>query len=158
MSSELWLLVSLVIVLGLGVWKGLGPVLARLDARADSIRSALDEARAMREEAEEDLKRARLRVKSAEEEGAAILAAAERTVERLREQSAEALRADLERRRRAASERLAQAEGELREELRRRIAELAVSGAEEALRRGLSEEDHRRLSGAALDEAADRLN
>ena len=137
MSSELWLLVSLVIVLGLGVWKGLGPVLARLDARADSIRSALDEARAMREEAEEDLKRARLRVKSAEEEGAAILAAAERTVERLREQSAEALRADLERRRRAASGRLAPAEGALREELWRGLAAPAGAGAGEAVTRRL---------------------
>ncbi|MGR4000405.1 MAG: hypothetical protein OD811_01230 [Alphaproteobacteria bacterium] len=158
MSAELWILVALVIVLGLGAWKGLRPILSRLDERAEAIRSELDEARALRGEAEDGLKRAHEQMKSAEKESVAILSAAERTVERMRVQSAEALREDMERRRRAASERLAQAEEELRTELRERIAAMAVAGAEAAMREGLSEDDHRRMSAVAMDEAEERLS
>jgi len=53
LSSEYtWLTVSLGIFLGLVVWKGLKPILASLDARGERIRSEIEEAQTLRDEAQ----------------------------------------------------------------------------------------------------------
>ena len=51
-SEYFWIAVSLVVFLVIAARMGLRPVLAQLDARADRIRKELEEAQALREEAQ----------------------------------------------------------------------------------------------------------
>ncbi len=155
--AELWLLVGVVVILGLGAWKGLRPVLARLDARADEIREALKRADDLRLEAEARLADIGFKSQEAEAQAEEIIRHAEAEAKRLAEVAKEKLAEDLARRKQLAEARLAQEEAELADELRARIADLAVSVSAELLDKNLTESDQRGLADKALEEMADKL-
>jgi F-type H+-transporting ATPase subunit b len=126
-SPEFWVAVAFLIFVGLVVWKGLKPILAALDARANRIRQQIEEARSLRAEAERALGEANRKVREATRETEGILAQARAEAERLKRQSAENLEATLKRREQNALDKIAQAETRAVDEVRARAVEVAVA-------------------------------
>lgn len=138
-DPEFWILVS-ALVLFASLWKPLKrSLLGALDARAQRIRSELEEAKKIREEAQRMLAEYREKERQAESEAKAIIDHARAEAERIALQSAEDLEAALKRRRRLAEERLAQAEARAVGEIRALAIDLAIAAAKEAITRNLDE-------------------
>ena len=126
----------------LGVWKLIGE---KLDARSDGIRTELDEARRLREEAQALLASFQRKQKEAEAQAEEIVAQARRDAEAMAVQARRDLAERLERRAAAAEAKIASAETQAMADVRARAVDLAVEMAETDLRARLTAADQARL-------------
>jgi F-type H+-transporting ATPase subunit b len=148
-DPEFWVLVAAVIFVAV-VWKpARKSLIGSLDERAARIRAELDDARKLREEAEQLLAQYQQKQREAAAEAAAIIAHAHEEAERIAAQSAVDLEAALTRRQRLAEERIAQAETKALEDIRAAAVDVAISAARAVI---VSDMDDTR-SGALLDAA-----
>lgn len=133
--AEFWVGVAFVIfLLILLYYKVPGMIAKALDARADAIRKELDEARRLREEAQNLLADYQKRHRNARQEASAILDQARREAEIFALESRAALKDTLARRTRMAEEKIARAEAQAVDEVRGAAIERAVAAAERILR------------------------
>src|SRR5947208_1013341 len=110
-DPEFWVLLAVIIFAAL-VWKPMrNAIVGSIDSRAARIRGELDEARKLREEAEQLLAEYRTKAQEAAAQAQAIVGHAREEAERIAAQSARDLETVLARRQRLAEERIAQAEG-----------------------------------------------
>jgi|SRR5580700_541111 F-type H+-transporting ATPase subunit b len=148
-DPEFWVLVA-VVVFAIAVWKpARRAVVGMLDQRTMRIKGELDEARRLRDEAEQLLAEYRRKEGEAAAEAQAIVAHAQEEAERIAAQSARDLQAALERRQRLAEERIAQAEAKAVDEIRTVAVDVAISAARDVI---AAEMDENR-GGALLDNA-----
>jgi F-type H+-transporting ATPase subunit b len=148
-DAEFWVLLAAIIFVAL-VWKPAHrTVLGSLDARASRIRTELDEARQLRDEAEKLLAEYRGKEREAAAEAELIVAHAREEAERLAAQSARNLETALARRQQLAEERIAQAEAKALEEIRAAAVDAAIAAARQVI---AAEIDEAR-GGALLDAA-----
>ena len=148
-DPEFWVLLA-VAVFAVVVWKPVRrAVVGTLDERAMRIRGELEEARKLRDEAEQLLADYRKKEREAAADAQAIIAHARDEAERIAAQSARDLQQSLERRQRLAEERIAQAEAKALDEIRAAAVDVAIAAAREVI---VSEMDERR--GAAMLDAA----
>ena len=98
-----------------------------LDARAERIRAEIEEAQALREEAQKTLAEYKRKQRDALKEAEAILDHAKVEAARLGEQAERDLEAALERREQAAVEKIAQAETKALQEVRDQAIEMALA-------------------------------
>jgi F-type H+-transporting ATPase subunit b len=148
-DHHFWVLISMAILIAL-VWKPASrAITSALDERAVRIRSELDEARRLREEAEQLLADYRRQESDAVAQAQAIVAHAKEEAERLAAQAASDLEQALARRQRLAEERIAQAEARAAAEVRAAAVDTAIAAARDVI---ASEIDERR--GGALIDAA----
>jgi F-type H+-transporting ATPase subunit b len=148
-DPEFWVLLA-VVVFAIVVWKpARRAVVGTLDERATRIRGELEEARKLRDEAEQLLADYRQKEREAAADAQAIIAHARDEAERIAAQSARDLQQSLERRQRLAEERIAQAEATALDEIRAAAVDVAIAAAREVI---VSELDERR--GAAMLDAA----
>jgi F-type H+-transporting ATPase subunit b len=148
-DPEFWVAVAAAIFVVV-VWRpARRSLVGGLDARAGRIRDELDEARKLRDEAEQLLARYRQKEREAAAEAAAIIAQAREEAERIARQSARDLEQALARRQRLAEERIAQAEAKAVGEIRAVAVDVAIAAAREVI---AAETDSER--GAALIDAA----
>jgi F-type H+-transporting ATPase subunit b len=139
------LLAFILFVLVLLFFKVPGMIGGLLDKRADTIRAELDEARKLREEAQE--LRASFEKKKAEvaEQAERIVAKAKADAELAAKQAREDLEASIARRLRAADEQIASAEAAAVREVRDRAVTAAVSAAGELIAKNLGQDDAGKL-------------
>lgn len=148
-EAEFWVLVAAVIFVA-AVFRPLGRALTGgLDARAARIRSELDEARRLREEAERLVAEYRAKEREAVGEAEAIVAHAKQEAERIAAQSARDLEQALKRRQQIAEERIAQAEAKALAEVRGAAIDVAIAAARDVIAAGIDQG-----RGAALLDAA----
>jgi F-type H+-transporting ATPase subunit b len=148
-DPEFWVLVAAVIFVAV-VWKPVRKsLIGSLDERAARIRAELDDARKLREEAEQLLAQYRQKEQEAAAEAAAIIAHAQEEAERIAAQAARDLEAALVRRQRLAEERIAQAEIKALDEIRAVAVDVAIGAARAVI---VSDMDDAR--GGALIDAA----
>lgn len=137
-SVEFWVLVAFVIFV-VAVARKVGAVVGEmLDKRAATIRTQIEEARALREEAQTRLAEIRKQQRDAAREAEEIVAHARREAERHRTAAAEALEATLARRREQALEKIAQAEADAVREVRRQAGDIAIAAARKVIAEDLS--------------------
>jgi F-type H+-transporting ATPase subunit b len=149
-EAEFWVLVAAVIfVLAVGR-KVFRLVAAGLDARSERIRNQLDEARVLREEAERLLAEYQTRRRDALTEAEAIVAHAKEEAKRIAAQAARDLGSALERRRRLAEERIAQAEAKAVGEIRATAVDIAIAAAREVIAAALDERRAATLIDSAI--------
>ena len=127
LETEFWTSLALLSVLGLGLWKGLSPMLAVLDARCEAIRSELAEAQNLKEEALAQLAKHRQRKNAMQEEVDATLSAAMSEVDRLRKTIENAFNERVQRRTLSIKDRVSAEERTVVLELRNRAVDLAIS-------------------------------
>jgi len=148
-DPEFWVLLA-VVVFAIVVWRpARRAVVGTLDERATRIRGELEEARKLRDEAEQLLADYRQKEREAAADAQAIIAHARDEAARIATQSARDLQQSLERRQRLAEERIAQAEAKALDEIRAAAVDVAIAAAREVI---VSELDERR--GAAMLDAA----
>ena len=148
-DPQFWVLVAAVIFVAV-IWKPVRKsLIGSLDERATRIRAELDEARKLRDEAEQLLAEYRLKEREAAAEAQAIIAHAQEEAERIAAQSARDLDQALARRQRLAEERIAQAESKAVEEIRAVAVDVAIAAAREVIAAQIDEA----RGGALLDTA-----
>ena len=156
-DGEFWVLVAVVIFI-VAVWKPMSrAILGMLDERAARIRAELDEARRLREEAEQLLADFQRKQREAAADAAAIVAHARDEAERVAAQSAQELEASLKRRQLLAEERIAQAEAKALEEIRAVAVDVAIGAAHDVVVAQIDEERGAALLDAAIAALPQRL-
>ncbi|PRD45676.1 ATP F0F1 synthase subunit B [Phyllobacterium phragmitis] len=159
MDASFWALVALIIFAGIIVYMKVPKVLARsLDERADRIRNELDEARRLREEAQQLLAEYQRKRKEAEKEAGEILTAAQREARALLEEAKQKTEDYVTRRNKLAEQKIAQAESEAINEVRSSAVDMAVSAAGRLIADKLDTKAVGELFKQSVGEVKTRLN
>lgn len=154
-----WVLVALVVFLGLLAYLGVPKMMMQaLDARSKAIADELDEARRLREEAQEVLAGFQRRQRAAEQEAQDIVERARRDADAMATAMRQELTERLERRAVLAERKIAQAEADAAARVRHEAAELATAAAAQLLRGGLSPAANDQLIRESLSELSTRIN
>lgn len=158
-DGEFWVGVGFVLVVAFFLYKKIPAMVGRaLDARASAIAKELDEAKRLRDEAQALLEQYRAKAANADKEAEAILVAARTEAERFAAESRVALAAQIERRAKAAQDKIVQAEAQAVAEVRALAADAAVAAAEKLIAARLSEDRAKSLIRDAVREIPDKLN
>ncbi|MEO1040062.1 MAG: F0F1 ATP synthase subunit B [Pseudomonadota bacterium] len=158
-DTTFWAFIGLIAFFGVLAYFGVHKTIGKaLDSRADTIRNELDEARRLREEAQELLANYERRQREAASEAEAIVKQAKLETERMREAAQEALTERLERRTAMAEQRIAQAEAQAAKDVRTMAAELAVQAAETLLKDKLSKTQRNALVKSDIASLGEKLN
>lgn len=128
-NEGVWVAISFVVFVAL-VWKKAGAALAAMfDSRADEIRSTLEEARTLRDEAQAELNKYQKLNREAASEAEQITANALAAADSIRENAAKAAEASIKRKEEQAAAKIKAMEAEVVNELRQRAAVLATAAA-----------------------------
>lgn len=134
MDAPFWALVSLLIFIGITIYMKVPKMMAKsLDERADRIRNELEEARRLREEAQQLLAEYQRKRKEAEREAEDIVTAAEREAKLLLEEAEKKSEDYVARRSKLAEQKIAQAEADAINEVRGSVVDIAVAAAGQIL-------------------------
>jgi F-type H+-transporting ATPase subunit b len=148
-DPEFWVLVAFVIVVVVGFIK-LGPGIGKaLDDRAERIKSELDEARRLREDAQKTLAEYQRKQRDALKEAEAIIAHAKAEAERIGRQAAQDLEAGREGRTRQTEEKIAQEEAKALADVRNTAVDIAIAAAREIIAEALDA----KAGGVLIDQA-----
>ncbi len=134
-NPEFWVMIAFFLFMGLLAYMKVPGMLTKaLDDRADAIRLELDEARRLREEAQQLLADYQKKAREAEAEATAIVDQARLEAEALAKETRRALSESLERRTRQAEDKIARAEAQAVSEVRAAAVDTAIGAAERILK------------------------
>lgn len=158
-DTSFWAFIGLIAFFAI-IWRfGVHKTVAKgLDSRADAIRTELDEARRLREEAQEILAKYERQQRDAASEAEEIVKKAKLDAEFIRENARKELAERIERRTALAEQRIAQAEAQAAKDVKALAAEIAVDAAARLLSEKLTKTQRNALVKDAAGELADRLN
>ena len=135
-----------------------GKLMQSLDEKSAEIAGELEQAKALRAEAEKVLADYEEQRKQAEKQAEDIVAQAKLTAERTAEEARDAMQAAMERRSKQAEEKIARAQESLEKEVRAAITALAVDAAAHLVATGLTDDAAQKLVDDNISELAERLN
>jgi len=158
-DTSFWVLISFLIVIGVFAKVGLHKTIASgLDKRSQTIADEINEARKMREEAQELLASYQRRQREAEEEAAAIIEQAKKDARRLTEEARDKINEQMARRTKAAEEKIERAEAQALSEVRGQAADLAIAAAQEIIRERMDSGAQTAFIDKAISGLRDKLN
>jgi F-type H+-transporting ATPase subunit b len=133
-----WVLVAFVLFFALIIYlKVPGKVLGQLDERAARIKQGLDEAEKLHQDAQHLFAEYQRKQRNALKEAEEIVAAAEAEAKTLLKDTEAELKLSLERRRKQAEDKIAQAEKQAVQEVRETAVDIAVAAAAQVLGQSL---------------------
>ncbi len=151
-DPALWVAVAFFGFVGVLLWKKVHITIASaLDDRADQIKSELDEAKKLREDAQIVLADYQRKQREAETEAEEIIKQAQKEAEILAAETELKLSEQLERRTRQAEEKIERAEHQAIADVQRAAAQLSITAAEHILRNTTSEDMGDRLVKETLE-------
>jgi F-type H+-transporting ATPase subunit b len=157
-NPETWVAAAFIIFVALAA-KPIGRAIAgALDARAARIRGQLDEARALRDEADRLLAEHQRKQIAAVKEAEAIIAHARDEAERIRADAATNLEAAFVRRERMALDKIAQAEAQAVADVRNRAVDVALAAAAKLLKENIDAGKADSLIEASIKELDRKLH
>ena len=148
-DPETWIAVAFIAFIVLAGKPILRAITKGLDDRSQRIKTNLDEARRLRDEAQALLAEYQAKQRAAAKETADLLASARAEAETLKQEAAANLEAMLKRRERMALDKIAQAEAQALADVRNEAVDLAVAAATQILTRHLSLD----RAGALIDQS-----
>lgn len=157
-GATFWVFVAFIIFVALIAWKARGAIAGALDARAEAIRTEIEEAQRLREEAQALLADYQRKQRDALTEVESMLRAAEEEAGRLRERAAKDLDESLKRREQQALDRIAQAEAAAQQEVRNMAVDLAVSATRKLLEDKIGDDKAAELIDDAIGELPGKLH
>jgi len=158
-EPEIWVAVGFVVVVAIFLVKRMPAFLgAALDARAAAIVKELDDAKKLREDAEALLAKYKAKAAAVEKEAEAILSEAKAEAERFAAETRVQLKVQIERRAKAAEDKIAQAEAQAMAEIRGLAADAAAAAAEKLIAARLDEKRAGDLIATSLKELPGKLN
>lgn len=157
-SAEFWVFIAFLILVG-GVFKKVSAALVNgLDARAGRIRAQLHEAEKLREDAQSLLADYQRKQRTATQEAEAIVAQAKNEAQRMREQAQADLEQALKRREQQALQKIAQAEAEALDEVRKQAVDLALAASARLMADNLDDDRAARLVDEAIKDLPDKMH
>jgi F-type H+-transporting ATPase subunit b len=158
-DAEFWVAASFFIFLGvLGYFGVHKKLIEALDHRRDRIKSELDEARRLREEAQTLLAHYQQKQKEAESEAAAILTSAKADAERMAIEAGQKMNEFVARRTKMAEAKIAQAEVQALADVRAAAADAAVAAAERILKDTAKGKVAEGLLASGIEDVKNKLN
>jgi len=158
-NPNLVILVAFLIFIGVLVKFKVPTMLGgQLDKRAASIKSDLEEARSLREEAQSILASYERKAREVQAQADEIVVAAKRDAQTAADQAKADLQVSIARRLKAAEDQIASAEASAVKEVRDRAVQVAVAAAGEVLAKQMSAKDKAGMIDASISEVATRLN
>lgn len=158
-NTDFVVLISFILFLGiLFYFKVPGMIAGMLDKRSQQIKSDLDEARALREEAQTLLASYERKQKEVQAQAEKIVAAAREEASRAAEQAKVDLQASIARRIAAAEDQIASAEAAAVREVRDQAITVAISTAREVIAKGLTAQKANALIDAAIKDVDAKLH
>ncbi|MCP5074477.1 MAG: F0F1 ATP synthase subunit B [Rhodobacteraceae bacterium] len=158
-NTDFVVTIAFVLFVGLLIYlKVPGLIGGMLDKRADGIKSELDEARALREEAQSILASYERKQKEVAEQAEHIVTTAKAEAKAAGEQAQIDLKASIARRLQAAQDQIASAEATAVKEVRDTAITVAVAAASDVISKGMSADDAGGLVDAAIKDVGDKLH
>ena len=158
-NTDFIVLVSFLLFVGVLVYlKVPGLLGGLLDKRAEGIQAELDEARALREEAQSLLASYERKQREVQEQADRIVAAAKESAAEAGEQAKKDLAASIERRVQAAEDQIASAEASAIKKVRDEAARIAVEAAGEVIAKEMTEAQSGALIQDAIKTVEDKLH
>jgi F-type H+-transporting ATPase subunit b len=157
-DPEVAVAIAFVIALAVVARKVWATITAALDTRAARIKAQLDEARTLREEAQQALAQIQRRQRDALQEAEAIIAHAREEAARYAEKAKQDLEAALQRRERLAQERIALAESKAVDEVKGAAVDVAIDAARRIIADNLGETQGNALIERAIEDLPARIN
>ncbi len=158
-DTSFWVLVAFVIVIGIFVRAGVHKmILSGLDKRSREIADEINEARKMREEAQELLAQYQRRQREAEGEAAAIIEQAKNDAKRMAAEARQKINEQMDRRAKAAEDKIARAEAQALSEVRGQTADLAIEAARHIIRERMDGGAQTVFADKAIAGLRDKLN
>ena len=159
MDATFWATVALVLFLALIAYLKVPGMIGRsLDQRADKIKAELEEARRLREEAQQLLAEYQRKRKEAEKEASEIVEHARREAQQVVAEAKQKSEDDVVRRTALAEQKIAQAERDAVNEVRARAVDLAVESARAVLASQIDAKAAANLFASSLEQLRTRLN
>ncbi|WP_298298233.1 F0F1 ATP synthase subunit B [uncultured Litoreibacter sp.] len=158
-NTDFVVLIAFLLFIGVLVYfKVPGLLMGLLDKRAETIKSELDEAKALREEAQTILASYERKQKEVAEQSERIIANAKKEAQAAAEQAKEDLKLSIERRLAGAEEQIASAEAAAVKQVRDRAVSVAIAAAADVVAAKTSAADQNKLVDAAIDEVKAKLH
>ena len=158
-EPEFWIAVSFFLFLGIAIYLGAHKkVASALDARAASIAKELDEAKRLREEAEQVLNDYRRKQGDAAKEVEAIVGLASKEAEILAAETRRSMKEHFERRMKLAEDKISRAEADALREVRAAAADAAIAAAQAVIAEKLTPEAADKLVKQGIDALKGKLN
>lgn len=133
-NPEIWVLLAFLVFIGILVYFKVPDLLAKsLDERSAAIAKELEEAKRLREEAQQILADYKRKAAAADDEAKAIVEEARREAETMAAETKKNLAESVERRTRLAEDKIARAEAQAVSEVRAAAVDAAVAAAERLL-------------------------
>ena len=149
-EPHFWVDVAFILVVALAFKPVSRAIAAALDARSAKIKSRLDEAHKLREEAQEMLATYQRKQRDAMKEAEEIIAHAKAEAERLAKQAAKDLEVSMKRREQMAMDRIAQAEAQAIAEVRNLTVDIAIAASRQLLSQGIQPAQADKLIDASI--------
>ncbi len=147
-DSNIVVLIAFLIFVGFLLWKGVPKLLNKaLDKRADDIRAELEEAKRLREEAQEIFANYERRLQEVEVEAQTIVKQAETNARAAAEDAKANLERQMERRLEQGKEQIASAEAAVERQIQANAADIATRAAQAVMAE--------KLGGKSADELID---
>jgi F-type H+-transporting ATPase subunit b len=151
--------IGFVIFVGVLIYFGVpGMISRKLDERAVRIKAELDEARALRDEAQTLLASYERRQKEVKDQAADIVTAARAEAEKAAVAAKEDIRKSVARRMQTATEQITAAEQAAVRQIRDRAVSVAVAAAADVLKAKMKADDANRLIDSAISEVGAKLH
>ena len=158
-NTDFVVLISFLLFLGvIFYFKVPGMIAGMLDKRAQQIKSDLDEARALREEAQTLLATYERKQKEVQAQAEKIVAGAKEEASRAAEQAKADLKTSIARRLAAAEDQIASAEAAAVREVRDQAITVAVATARDVIAKGLTAQKANALIDAAIKDVDAKLH
>lgn len=158
-TPEFWVAVSFVGFIGLIVYfKVPGQITKALDNRAEEIRSELDQAKKLHEEARAMLAEFERKQRDAEKEAQSIVKQAQQDAEALAAETRENLKVTLERRAKLAEDKIARAEEQALNEVRASAVSIAIAAAEQIIDKKMTAAASKKLVDDSIKSLKSKLN
>jgi F-type H+-transporting ATPase subunit b len=158
-DPETWVAIAFVILMGLFAYVGVHRMLLKaLDHRGERIKSELDEAKRLKEEAVKVLADYKARRASAEREAAEIITNAQADAERIAAEAKAKMEDFVARRTKAAESKIATAEAQALADVRAAAAEAAVQAAAAVLSQSVKGKLAEDLVSKGIKEVRQKLN
>lgn len=157
-NPEVAVALAFVIAIGLVAKRAWATISGMLDKRSADIKSKIDEAQRLRDDAQQTLAQYQRKQRDALQEAEAILTHAKEEAARMAEQAKRDLEAAIERRQRLAVEKIALAEGKAIAEVRATAVDIAIDATSRILTERLAGERGNALVDQAIAELPLRLN
>lgn len=158
-TGEFWVLTGLIIFIGIAIYmKVPGMLVAGLDKRREDIANELEEARRLREEAQQLLASYQRKQREAMKEAEDIVTQAKAEAERLAAETRSAMTALVARRTKMADDKIAQAEAQAMADIRAVASDVAIAAAREIIAAKVDVNRDAKLVEGAIATLASKLH